>query len=298
MKKREILLCVIFLSIFLLNYVQSAQIVQAQPEAPKPKSFWENTKDFIFSPIFLIIFVLFIFIIIFGVLAFFVAKWIIKYFKSRDNVFYHLKNERIRLAKIQTSYRVRSYFHPSKNTPIRLIRKNQDGRPFISEPIGYHKGNYTSNEGNIIIAMNLIGKATLWFFPTVDLLIIPNREKVDVEAVHKDGTKKIITFNNIPMADEIVQFNQNEILLSAEAISHLGHFYIPVLKSKDGKLIDLAMPIYASLKEVIVEEFLQEQTNTFISLSRKAVEINPNFRVASKLSDQNSSVDVPGGNSP
>jgi hypothetical protein len=89
-----------------------------------------------------------------------------------------------------------------------------------------------------------------------------------------------------------VQFNDNEILLYAEGISHTGQFFVPVLKTKDGKIIDLTTPIYQSLKDVVLNDYLYVQTTEFVAVAKKGIDMNPNLRYIQKTGDANQSVEA------
>jgi len=64
------------------------------------------------------------------------------------------------------------------------------------------------------------------------------KDKITYFTKDEKGKPKENHIDNIPRARDIVQFNDNEILLHAESVTLMGHFLIPVLRSKDGKLID------------------------------------------------------------
>jgi hypothetical protein len=70
-------------------------------------------------------------------------------------------------------------------------------------------------------------------------------------------------------------------------------FYVPVMKSKEGKVIDLTLPTYDSLKGVVLGDYLYEQTTSFSQLAKKSMDINPYIRGAIKVSDTSQSVEVP-----
>jgi hypothetical protein len=91
----------------------------------------------------------------------------------------------------------------------------------------------------------------------------------------------------------MVQFNEGEIILYCRSISNLGYFYIPVLEAKDGKVIDFAMPVYTALRDVVMEEFLFEQTDEFSKVAKKSIDLNPNLRYYMKAGDQSQSIEVP-----
>jgi len=295
-KKSIILISGIFL-IFLLsiNLIFSQQITVTDQNQPKPKpSFWGQIWSTITSPIFIGIVLFFVVAVIVAVLTVFIIKWIVGFFKQKSNVYLKLKKNRIKLAKVHRSFPSRHWWRVSRNTPIRLVRKNNN-RLTISDPVAYHRGDYTGHEGNILIAMNMVGMKKFFFFPITDLLIIPNREQVDLKLKNEKGEEKEITIKNLPRSDQIVQFNEGEILIFAESLSMSGEFYVPVLKSQSGKIIDLSMPIYESFKDVILEDYLYNQSGDFVDVAKKHMDLNPYIRSGQRLSESNQNIEIPDG---
>jgi hypothetical protein len=290
---------IIFLFLIPLNFAQTT--IQVEQQQPVEKTNWLSSAfSFLKSPIFWGIVITILIAVLIIVALFFIIKAIIKYFKQRNNIFWQMRSARIKLAKVHRSYPSKHFFKVYKNTPIRLVRKNND-KLTISEPIGYHRGNYTSHEGNVIIAMNMKGNKKLWTFPITDLLIIPNRDKVEITQKSKEGKISIVTINNIPKASEIVQFGESEILLFAESISNIGtdgnEFYVPVLKTKDNKILDFSMPVFQTLKEVVLQDYMIAQTDEFSKLAKKSMDINPTIRGLQRIGDNNNTVEIPSENS-
>jgi hypothetical protein len=207
-----------------------------------------------------------------------------------------LRKDRIKLSKIHSRYDSKHWFKIQKNTPIRLVSK-ETGKLIVSQPIAYHRGDYTTHEGNVIVSMNLKGNNKWFIFPLTSLLVIPNKEYVNiVKRNNKTQKDEIITIDNLPQAKDIVQFNLGEILIFAESLSSVGEFYVPVLKAKDGKIIDLALPVYQSLKEVVLGDYLYQQTKDFVDVAKKSIALNPNLTYEIKSKDSNTNVEVPQSN--
>lgn len=282
--------------ILTIPFIIAEQVIQVpQEQTPKKSGLFSSTFSFFKSPIFWWVLIIVVVIIAILVGIFFFVKWLVKYFKERNDIFFKLKSDRIKLSKIQKRYPSSKHFlKVSKNVPIRLVRKEEDGHLTITSPIAYHRGDYSSHEGNVIIAMNLKDNKKFFFFPITSLLVIPNRESVDIiQKDSKTGKPITMTINNLPKARDIIQFNDNEILIYAESLSNVGQFYVPVLKTKDGKIIDLSMPTFQTLKEVVLSEFLYQQTDEFSKLAKKSMDINPNLRYQMKTGDTSQSVDIP-----
>jgi hypothetical protein len=289
--------CLILMLIFSIPLIFSAQTIVVPQEQPEQEQgFLSKSLGFLKSPIFwwIVIGVVILIAIIIGL--FFLLRWIVKFLKSRNNIFWQLRTHRIKLAKIHRRYPSKHFLKTEKNFPIRLVRE-QNGHTIVSEPIAYHRGDYTSHEGNIIISMNMRFNKKFWFFPITDLLIIPNKEKVEIEQRTEKGKTIKIIIDNLPLAKDIVQFNENEILVYADSLSNIGssgnEFYIPVLRAKDGKIINLSLPIYQSLKEVILGDYLLEQSDEFVRIAKKSIDMNPQLRYAMKSGDSSQSVEIP-----
>jgi len=293
-KEKKRLLAIIWLLIT-IPLIFAEQVIQVpQEQTPKKSGLFSSTFSFFKSPIFWWVLIIVVVIIAIFVGIFFFVKWLVKYFKERNDIFFKLKAERIKLSKIQRRYPSSNHFlKVSKNVPIRLVRKEENGHLTITSPIAYHRGDYSSHEGNVIIAMNLKDNKKFFFFPITSLLVIPNRESVDVMQKDKNGKPVTMTINNLPKAKDVIQFNDNEILIYAESLSNVGQFYVPVLKTKDGKIIDLSMPTFQTLKEVVLSAFLYEQTDEFSKLAKKSMDLNPNLRYQMKAGDSSQSVEIP-----
>ena len=284
----------IILLMFLIPIISSATVVVNQPPPEKKPSWFDTYFGFLLSPLFWGFVLFFILFLLLVVGLFFLVRWIVKFLKSKSDIFFLIKKDRVRLAKIHRTYRSsKHWFKVHKNIPIRLVQK-VSGKLNVSSPIAYHRGDYTTHEGNIIICMNLNGDKKWFFFPITSLLIVPNKESIDiVKKNSKTGKDEIVKLENVPQAKDIIQFNEGEILIYAESISSIGMFYVPVLKAKDGKIIDLSLPVFQSLKEVVLGDYLYHQTSDFVVIAKKSSDLNPNLRYETKSKDSNTNVEVP-----
>jgi len=278
--------------LFMLNLSSAVEVVQVPKEEPQKQGIFSSMFGFLKEPIFWYIVIAFIIFVIIGIGLFFLVRWLVKFIKQRNDVFFRMKQDRMILAKVHRRYPSTHWWKNEKNTPVRLAKKDEDGRLIISRPIGYHRGDYITHEGNMIIWLNLIGKKQYMIFPASDLLVIPNKAEIKIVQRNEKGERVREDIYKLPVAKDIVQFNEGEILLFAEGVSNVGIFLIPVLKSKDGKIIDLALPIYSSLQEVVIGDFLYEQSASFVGLAKKAVDMNVDLRARTKLQDSNQNVDV------
>ena len=275
------------LLLILIPVVISQTIVEV-PQETEQKNYFEGAFGFLKSKVILSVVVILIVVIVLLVGAFFLVRYLVTFLKKRDDIFYKVRKERIKLASTQRRYPAKHWFKVHKNTPVRLVRKEGE-RLIISSPIGYYKGDYITHEGNFILSMNIIGYKFWWFFPTTEVLIIPNRKEVITKNPDSNKVETII----LPLAKDVLQFNENEVLIFAESISNTGMFFVPVMKSKDGKVIDLTLPTYNSLKNVVLGDYLYLQTDEFGKLSKLSMNINPYIRGAMKVADTSQSVEIP-----
>jgi hypothetical protein len=285
----------ILMFFFLINLVTSASTIQVQENPVPEKKSWFSFLDFLKSPVFWYAIIIFLVVVAVLLGIFFLVRYIVKFLKSRNNIFWKMRNERIKMAKIQRTYSSsKHWLKIEKNIPVRLVKRNDDGRAFITNPVGYHRGDYTSHEGNIIISMNLKGNNKWWFFPITDLLIIPNKSEIEIYSKDKKGKQISTKIDNIPTAKEIVQFNENEILVYAESLSLAGEFLVPVLKTKTGKILDLSLPTYIDLKNVVLQSYLYEQSDDFVKIAKQTMNLNPHLRFEVKSNDGgNQSTEIP-----
>jgi hypothetical protein len=293
-----VLSAIFFLMLLSIPFVHSAQeqIIQVPTDQkPASKNPFDSTIAFFKMPLVWWIIGIFLLVLLFGVGIFFFVRWIVKFLKQREDIFYRIRQEKLKLSKAQKTYPSTSWFHYEKNTPIRLLRQNADGKPFLTRPIAYHRGDYTTHEGNIVIAFNMKGNEIFWIIPRTELIVIPNKSKVEIQTRNSEGKTETITIDNLPTAKDIVQFNENEIILHAESICNTGYFYVPVVKTKEGKIIDLSVPVYSSFKAVALESLLYEQTDEFVKIAKKSIDLNPNLRYQIKSADANQSIEVPSG---
>jgi len=289
--KKFIVFSIIFF-LFIIPLVSSATNVVVTQPTPKKPSFFETYFGFLTQAWFWYIVIGFLLIIGILIGVFFLVRWIVKFIKSRNSLYYLLRMERMKLASIHSRYNSKHFFHVHKNTPIRIV-KNINGRLNISEPFAYHRGDFTSHDGQMNISMNLVGDKKWFFFPVKSLLVIPDKDSVDVQIRDEKGKQKTITIEGLPRANQIVQFNQNEILLFIESVSQSGLFYIPVLRTKNGKLLDLSIPVFQNFKEVAVGDYLYQQSADFVDVAKKSMNLNPNLSYSVREKDANQNVDIP-----
>ena len=282
----------LILILLIMPIISAQQIVEVNPTPEDSGNIFTRPFSIFKSQIFWGGVVIFVIILSLFIGLFFLVRWVVKFLKSRSDAFWRLRSERLKLAKIHRRYPSTSWYKVHKNTPIRLVRK-EEGKLIITKPIGFHRGDYITHEGNVVISLNLDGNKKWLLFPITDILIIPNQESIELAQRNEKGKREMVTIANLPKPSDIIRFNENEILIFAESLSSVGMFLIPVVKEENGGILDLSMPVFESLKKVVLGEYLYEQTDEFTKIAKKSMDINPNLRYAMKTQDTSQSVELP-----
>jgi len=282
----------LILILLIMPIISAQQIVEVNPTPEDSGNIFTRPFSIFKSQIFWGGVVIFVIILSLFIGLFFLVRWVVKFLKSRSDAFWRLRSERLKLAKIHRRYPSTSWYKVHKNTPIRLVRK-EEGKLIITKPIGFHRGDYITHEGNVVISLNLDGNKKWLLFPITDILIIPNQESIELAQRNDKGKREMVTIANLPKPSDIIRFNENEILIFAESLSSVGMFLIPVVKEENGGILDLSMPVFESLKKVVLGEYLYEQTDEFTKIAKKSMDINPNLRYAMKTQDTSQSVELP-----
>jgi hypothetical protein len=296
--RKEVKFIFLLSLILALPFVSAVEVIQVQ-EPQKPQAISGFAQIFS-STLFWGFVVVMVGLLITGIIAYFLIKWLIQFIKAQSDAFYQIMRTRVKLSFAQRRVAIKTawwkFWKFDTGIPIRLVSLNEKNKPIISTAIGWYKGDFQSHEGNLYIAFNMKGNHYLWgFIPKIALLVIPNRKEMKIKESDRKGGFNTITLKNIPTADEILQFNGNEVFLYAQGISNIGYFYYPVLKTKDSKIVDLSVPIYASIQEVAINELLYTQTDLYQKAQKKAIDINPFIRAYMKTGDTNQNVEVPSG---
>jgi len=297
MKKLGVIAFIVIL-IYLLSFVSSATVVEVapQPQPEKKTGIWQSIKSVLVSPLFWGIVLLFLFVCVVLVGLFFLIRWLIKYIKSQNDIFYKLKTDRFKMAKMHRRYdNCSHWWRVEKNIPVRLLREI-NGKPELSRPIAYYRGDYITHEGQIFLAVHLAERKRYLILPDIDVIVIPNYTEVKIFSIDKESKKKIEhLIDKLPSPSDIIHFSETGIIMKAESISRVGQFFVPVLKTKDGEIVDLSVPMYAKIKKVSVDDILYSQSSDFVHLQKKAIDQNPAIRMAEKLQDPNKSTEVTTG---
>lgn len=294
--KRGLSAIILILSILIIsNFVGAVEIVQKPTEQPKQASNPLIPPFIIGGIVVLVLAIIFIAVLVAIINA------VAKYIQNKNDTFVQIKESRITLAMAQGRYHNRVSwwkfwnYGQKVNPSIRLARIDKEGKVRVTKPVATYFGDFQSHEGNIYIVCTIKGMGHLWgFIPIKQLICIPNREKIEVLIRNKDNknTIEVETIANIPKAKEIVQFDEESIIIYADGISNAGEFHYPVLKAKDGKIIDLSIPVYESIKEVAMNEMMYMQTHLFGKAMKQGIGINPVLNYQVKTGDSNQNVDA------
>lgn len=264
------------------------QGAEAISQAP---STWQILKPFlIISAI--------IFVVLVGIL--FLTIYIIKKIKLSQDIYHRLHRERKRLCKVHADKkRYIKWWKYHRNDMIKAVYTNS-GNIHIKN-IGYYMGHYFGAEGNMVVAFaNRRVWGVLW--AKTELLIInknpsivfeTNEEIEDSKGVKKVVKKKVMQ----KLPTNIEYFTDQGLFLNAYGVDmdERTGFYYPVLKNERGEIVNLALATYQSLKEVVIQSLMYEQTNQYQKSIKKAVEMNPTIKGIQKIQDSSQSIETQGG---
>lgn len=280
-----------FLIIFLLHSAivfsatQTISVVEGSTPEPE-KTTWQILKPFVIGGVLILL--------LLGGIVWLII-WLVKKIREGKDVWYKIMKDKIHLCRMhKDSSRVRGFFRFSKSNPIKLY--NVAGTRINTRTIGYYRGHYTSRDGNIIIMFAFRRK--WWVFPKNDLLIINSKDtiKIPKKVVKQVGNRmeSITEYEEVKIPKNIVSFNEGEIIINAHSIDmdYRTEFFIPVLKDTEGNVINMSLPTYESMKQVAIEGYLYDQTDDFVKVAKKSIDLNPTIRGLNKVSDSSSSIDT------
>lgn len=221
---------------------------------------------------------------------------VVQMIKKRNDVFYRVRTERIKLCSAHRRYpkkiskfRVWKYW---KNAPIRLRRFDPStGKLSLSRPIAYYRGDCVGPEGNLIISFYMPGNNFWFVFPKTELLIVNDRQKRKFKIGRDKDGKDITVEKTLPTAKDMVQFDEDSIILNCDGIAFSGMFYLPVLHDDQNNIIDLTAPAMQSMEEVGIAQVFYDSLDGWAKATKKAVEANPGVRISQKTGDHNQTVE-------
>lgn len=283
-------LVVIVLFLGILSFpVLSAQTISIVEKGQSPEP-----QQTLFQTVMSYWWVLIIIIAILGLLLWGLII-LIKKIKEGQDVWFQIKKDKKKMCLIHKDRgRVRAFFKFEKNCPIRVCYTNSN--QLHAKTVGYYRGHYLSHEGNLCILFNCRRK---WLFlPLADILFINVKETHTLskrEAVTEGKNTKVVHIDyDVKFPHNFYQFTPDEVILYARGIDvdyRTGYFY-PVLKDKYGNVINMALPVYESVKQIAIEGYLYDQTDDFVKVAKKSIDLNPMIRGVNKVSDSSSSIDT------
>ena len=261
-------------------------------ETIKEPSTWQQLKPFVIWAVVILAF--------FTVITL-LTIWIIKKIKLNQDVYHRLYRERRSLCSIHAdNYRYLKYWKYRKNQEIKSIY-NHNGK-LITSFLGYYMGHFYSSEGNLNLCFSNHRK-WLILFPIRDIIIINKRDKLIIDVpkeIEEKGIKKIVKESiEQELPTDIENFANDCIYLTCFGIDkdERSGFFFPVLKDKDGNVINMALATYQSLRDVILGNYLYDQTDMFVKVAKKSIDLNPTIRGIQKVSDSSQSIETnQGGN--
>lgn len=286
--KRVLLFVFIFLILntVILAATQTIKVIEKPTEQTASKSIWDYFRGW---------WVWAILIVIILALLTWLILWILKKLKEASDIWYKIKQDKKKMCKLhRDKHRVRAFFRTTKNCPIKIIYTNDN---FIhTKVLGYYKGHYFSRDGNLTILFNF---RKLWLvLPKNDLLFINLKKDMIItrKEVKEINGKKITEVINekFDLPQNIVSFNHDEIIVNAAGIDidYRTEVFVPVMKDKNGNLINMAVPLYESLKTIAIEGYLYDSLDDFVRVTKKSIELNPLIRGYNKVSDSSSSIET------
>lgn len=261
---------------------KGAEAIAQQPSA------WQIVKPFVIVGGILIVI---------AVLILILTIWIIKKIKLSQDIFHRLHRERKRLCKVHADRkRYIKWWRFTHNDIIKAVYTNSNN--LHTKRIGHYMGHYYGSEGNLIVAFaNRRTWGILW--AKTELLVINKNPYIHFETnkeiTDSKGMKKVVKEEiKQTLPTNIEYFTDEGLFLNAYGIDidERTGFYHPVLKNEKGEVINLALPTYQSLRDVILQSYLYEQTNQFVKVAKKSIDLNPNIRGIQKVSDSSQSIET------
>lgn len=239
------------------------------------------------------VFILLIFVCLALLLWFLI--WLVGKIKEGRDVWFQIWKHKKHLCKIhRDKWRNKAFFKFRKNSPIRIVY--QDNNNVHSKVVGHYKGHYLSHEGNVTILFNCRRKWLI--FPKNELLIVNTNpdmifyETKQVIKGNKMETERVPVTTKLP--NNFVSFNSEDIIIQAFSIDMdvRTNFYYPVLKDKNGKIINMFFPTFETMKQVVIESYLFDQTDDFVKVTKKSIDLNPLIRGHNKVLDNSASIET------
>lgn len=282
-----LLVLIVVFSSSVLGATQTISVVEkTEASQDTGKSLWEIVKSLWWVAVLIII--------ILGLLLWLVI-WLINKIKDGEDVWFQIMKDKKELCKThRDSYRIKAFFKFRENHPIRVYY--EVNKKVHSQVVGYYRGHYLSHDGNMIILFNCTRK---WLvFPRSDLIFLNTREKITVTRTQEKKigheTKVVKIEEELKFPYNFYDFRANEVVIYANGLDkdYRTGFYYPVLKDQDGRVINMSLPVYESVKSVAIEGYLFDQTDDFVKVAKKSIDLNPTIRGVNKVADSSSAIET------
>jgi hypothetical protein len=117
-----------------------------------------------------------------------------------------------------------------------------------------------------------------------DYIVRCNMNKI-YEYVTKNeetGEKKV---HKLELTHDLVTKNEDKILIRGVGIERVRYFFYPVLRDKDGNVVNKKIEVFAREKSSALIDTMYNQVEDFANVSRELININPSVRYFTKTGE-------------
>jgi hypothetical protein len=216
------------------------------------------------------------------------------YFKFKDNPYWQIRDKRITLCRQHgDKHRMpQKFYRPfsiQKNQPIICQYSDIQGN-MHSKKIGYYNGHYQTADDNIIMAFKDHVHKIFYIVPEMNIIVLNRKEKYKIRT--KDEASNLVVDQEVRYPKVQVEFLDDFIVIHALGIDDAEYFYVPVIKDKQGNVIDMRLPAYISAREISIHKFTYAQTQDYLAVNRDHMKFNPVIKAGKELSDTNGQIDT------
>jgi len=152
--------------------------------------------------------------------------------------------------------------------------------------VGKYMGECVTNDGYINILLWKFKKWYLFWIPVkVDFfdlvkesfIIRCNLNKIYKYKVKNEKTGEETT-KEIELTHDIIIRDGDKILIRGVGIERVKYFFYPILRDKEGNVVDKKLEIFARERESALIDTMYTQVEDFANVSRELININPSVR--------------------
>jgi hypothetical protein len=124
------------------------------------------------------------------------------------------------------------------------------------------------------------------FFDLVkeDYIVRCNMNKV-YEYITKDEETGKKTTHALQLTHDLVTKNEDKILVRGVGIERVRYFFYPVLRDKEGNVVNKKIEVFAREKSSALIDTMYNQVEDFANVSRELININPSVRYFTKTGE-------------